>query len=533
MTDQSPLPPPPAAGSATPADAAQAAIALPPAPAPTAHAQPPTTREQASHVLRALGAVLRWLGPQSGMQGMNPRALIATTWRWMLPGGPVLLPAAEAPHHAAEQGGRLLALSNSYPLPSWRPLARAVMVALALFVLWALFARLDEVTIATGEVVPEGKVKVIQHLEGGIVREISVSDGMEVKEGTPLMQLDLSASSLNRDELQVRLDGLMLQRARLRAEVTGAASVDFPAEEAARQPTLVASENRNFDSRRQALRATLNVLQDQARQKALEVQELETRQRALASNLRLSRERLAMSNELMKSGLTAKMEHVALQGQVEELEGQLDTVRASIPRAQAGAAEAKSRIEEEQARYVRTAQGELSEAELNVARTRELLSQASDQQRRTQITSPIDGIVKNLRANTIGGVVKGGEPIMEIVPLHERLQIDAKLNPADRGYVQVGQKATVKLSAYDYTTYGGLEGEVILVAPDTTMGPDDQPFYRVVVQTDRAYLGDDSSKRAITAGMQATVDIHTGTRTVMEYLVKPVLKLRHEAFRER
>ncbi|MGE5516106.1 MAG: HlyD family type I secretion periplasmic adaptor subunit [Bacteroidota bacterium] len=503
----------------------------PPAMLPPTPSTPPSPREQARQLMRAAAAVLRWLAPKTIT--LSPRDLASGLWRWLLPGGTVLLPASEERHHAVEQGGRLLALSNSYPLPSWRPLARAVMAALTLFVLWALLAQLDEVTIANGEVVPEGKVKVIQHLEGGVVREISVADGMEVKEGTPLMQLDLSANSINRDELQVRLDGLTLQRARLRAEVGGAANPDFPAAEASRQPVLLASETRNFDSRRAALRATLNVLNDQARQKTLEVQELETRQRALASNLRLSRERLAMSTELMKSGLTAKMEHVALQGQVEELEGQLDSVRASIPRAQAGAAEAKSRIEEEQARFVRTAQGELSEVELNVARTRELLSQASDQQRRTQITSPIDGIVKNLRANTIGGVVKPGEPIMEIVPLHERLQIDAKLNPADRGYVQVGQKAMVKLSAYDYTTYGGLEGEVILVAPDTTMGADNQPFYRVLVQTERAYLGDETSKRPITAGMQATVDIRTGTRTVMEYLVKPVLKLRHEAFRER
>ena len=496
-------------------------------------AEPEKKEGGGRQILAAVICVLRWLGPQPGAKGYHPRALLTAFWRWLLPGGPVLLPAAEGRHLTTEHGGRLQELSHSYPLPSWRPLARLVMVALSAFVVWTLFARLDEVTIATGEVVPEGKVKVIQHLEGGIVREISVADGTEVKEGTPLMQLDLSASSLNRDELQVRLDGLMLQRARLRAEVTGAADVDFPAEEAARRPVLVAAETRNFDSRRQALRATLAVLHDQARQKSLEVQELDTRQRAIASNLRLARERFAMSSELMKSGLTARMEHVALQGQVEELGGQLESLRASIPRAQAGAEEAKSRIAEEEARFVRTAQGELAEAELNVARTRELLSQASDQQRRTQITSPIDGIVKNLRANTIGGVVKPGEPIMEIVPLHERLQIDAKLNPADRGYVLVGQSATVKLSAYDYTTYGGLEGTVILVAPDTTMGPDNQPFYRVVVQTDRAYLGDEKGKQPITAGMQATVDIHTGTRTVMEYLVKPVLKLRHEAFRER
>lgn len=516
MTDQTPPPNPPEAPSST---------------------VPEPDSKRLRHLANTLGAVLRWLGPQPGTPGATWRqrlmALGRTGWRWLIPSGPVLLPVAEGSHHATGQGGRLLALSNSYPLPSWRPLARAIMVGLSLFILWALFARLDEVTIASGEVVPEGKVKVIQHLEGGIVRDIYISEGVEVKEGTPLMQLDLPATSINRDELQVRLDGLVLQRARLRAEVASAGTVDFPADEAKRRPDLLASETRNFDSRRQALRATLTVLQDQARQKGLEIQEMETRQRALASNLRLARERLGMSSELMKSGLTARMEHVALQGQVEELEGQLDTVRASIPRAQAGEAEAKSRIAEEQARFVRTAQGELSEAELNIARTHELLSQASDQQRRTQITSPIDGIVKNLRTNTIGGVVKAGEPIMEIVPLHERLQIDAKLNPADRGYVQVGQKAMVKLSAYDYTTYGGLDGDVILVAPDTTIGQDNQPYYRVVVQTERAFLGDEAARHAITPGMQATIDIHTGSRTVMEYLIKPVLKLRHEAFRER
>lgn len=498
---------------------------------PAAETTPPADRfARAKMIGRDIGAVLVWLGPQ---HRLRIKETMLGLWHWLTPSGPVLLPSAAEPHHATQHGGRLLALSNSYPLTNWRPLSRAVMVATALFLVWASMASLDEVSITEGEVVPEGKVKVIQHLEGGVVREIYVNDGNEVREGAPLLQLDLSASSINRDELQVRLDGLTLQRARLQAEVAGATTIAFPPEEAKRQPTLVASEGRNFDSRRSALRATLNVMQDQARGKMLEIQELDTRQRAIAANLRLSRERLAMSSELMKSGLTARMEHVQLQAQAEELEGQLDSVRASIPRAQAGQAEAKSRIEEEEAKFARTVQGELSDAELSIARTRELLSQASDQQRRTQITSPIDGIVKNLRANTIGGVVKAGDPIMEIVPLHERLQIDAKLNPADRGYVQLGQKATVKLSAYDYTSYGGLEGEVILVAPDTTMGPDNQPFYRVVIQTDRAYLGDENAKRIITAGMQATVDIHTGTRTVMEYLVKPVLKLRHEAFRER
>jgi adhesin transport system membrane fusion protein len=457
----------------------------------------------------------RWIGPQPG-----------ESWRNLLDPKPKPVSGDDTPPT------RLKQLGETYPLPTWQPLARAVILAVALFIVWANFAELDEVTIANGEVVPEGRVKSIQHLEGGIIREIYAQDGKVVKEGEALIQVDLAVTSMNREELQVRLDGLMLQRARLEAELSGQ-PLAFPPEEAKRQPTLVEAESRNHEARAQALKATLSVMQDQMRQRSAEVAELEARQRALTSSLRLARERFEMSKELMKSGLTARMEHVQLQGQMEELEGQIETVRASIPRAQAGVAETKSRMEEEQARFTRTARTELADVELSIARNRELLSQASDQQRRTQVTSPIDGIIKNLRANTIGGVIKPGDVIMEIVPLNERLQIDAKLSPADRGYVQAGQRATVKVTAFDYTTYGGLEGEVVLVAPDTTIGPDNAPYYRVVVQTDKAWLGDDASKYLITAGMQATVDIHTGTRSVMNYLIKPVLKLRHEAFRER
>jgi adhesin transport system membrane fusion protein len=227
------------------------------------------------------------------------------------------------------------------------------------------------------------------------------------------------------------------------------------------------------------------------------------------------------------------MEHVQLQGQVEDFEGQLASVKASIPRAQAAMTEAKQRMDEERSKFLRQAEADLATAELDIARNQQLLSQASDQQIRAQITSPTDGTVKNLHANTIGGVVKGGDAIMEIVPLHEKLQVEAKLNPADRGYVQTGQKATVKISAYDYTTYGGLEGIVTLVAPDTTTIADKPPFYRVLVETDKSWLGDEVEKRSITSGMQATVEIYTGSRSVMHYLLKPVLKLRHEAFHER
>ena len=240
-----------------------------------------------------------------------------------------------------------------------------------------------------------------------------------------------------------------------------------------------------------------------------------------------------MSQDLLKSGLMSRMDHVQLEGQAEDLEGQLSAVKASIPRAQAAMTEATQRLDEERTKFSRQAEADLASAELDIARNRQLLSQASDQQNRAQITSPTDGVVKNLHANTIGGVVRGGDPIMEVVPLHERLQVEAKLSPADRGYVQVGQKAVVKVSAYDYTTYGGLDGRVILVAPDTTTVQDKPPFYRVVVETDKSWLGDEGEKHDITSGMPTTVEIYTGSRSIMHYLLKPVLKLKHEAFTER
>lgn len=249
------------------------AVAAPPPP-------PPPEPKPHQVVLRLVGDLLRWLGPDPNRPGidwrqfdwrhMNWRDLdwrgpVVHLWRFLLPGGNLPVPPVDSA--AISGSSRLAGLADTYPLPTWRPIARLAMLAIALFIVWANIARLDEVTIAEGEVVPEGKVKVIQHLEGGVIREIYVAEGDEVKEGAPLLQLDLSAVAMNREELQVRVDGLNLQVARLRAELEGAATVKFPAAEQARQPNLVQAETRNFEARRQAHKSTLTVLADQARQK--------------------------------------------------------------------------------------------------------------------------------------------------------------------------------------------------------------------------------------------------------------------------
>ena len=411
-------------------------------------------------------------------------------------------------------------------------MAWPIIVLLAVLLAWSYFARLDEVAVAPGEVVPQGKVKVVQHLEGGIIDRIYVTDGALVEAGDPLVRLDLATSGVNREELQARLDGELLRRARLMAEVENSV-LEFPELAAGRHPSLAEAERRAFIARGHELDSRLGVLREQVKQRELEVQELEARKQAASRNLALARERLKMSSSLLAEGLTAKMEHLQLRAEVESLEGELQSLTPAVPRARAAVAEAEQRLREGETQFRREGQEQLGRTEQAIAQLKELLAAATDQGARAEIKSPIDGIVKKLRYYTIGGVVSPGEPIMEIVPTGDKLVVEVRLNPTDRGYVSEGQPTLVKVSTYDFARYGGLAGSVVRVAPDSTTDQNGIPYFRVIVQTDRTYLGEEEGKLPITPGMQATVDIHTGTKSVMEYLVKPVLKLREEAFRER
>ena len=427
---------------------------------------------------------------------------------------------------------RLETLAAVHAAPSWRPVSWTLMAFIGLFIVWALIARFDEVAVATGEVVPQGQIKTIQHLEGGIIEEIYVRDGDIVRTDTPLVQINLGQLANNRDELKIRLDGLFLTKARLEAEASGKPYV-APAEIASRQPQLAQAEEATYRARQQELISTRAVLEGQVVQRQRDVGEVNARLQAAEAGLTLSRERLAISADLLKDSLTSRLEHSQLQSQVEALAGEAAGLREAAPRARAALGEAQERMKELSFKFSREAQEQLGEAELNIARTQELLNTADDQETRSTIKSPITGIVKNSRYHTIGGVVRSGEAIMDIVPSEDDLVVEARLNPVDRGFVRAGQKAIVKIDTYDYSRYGGIDGEVISVAPDSTVPENAMPYFKVVIRTDKPYLGEESEGLAITPGMGATVDVHTGTKSVMQYLIRPVLKLKAEAFRER
>lgn len=426
----------------------------------------------------------------------------------------------------------LEALLAANRAPGLRLVAGTIVGLLALFVVWAWFAQLDEVSVAPGEVVPQDRIKVVQHLEGGLITAIFVREGDTVREGDPLLQLDLATAGVNREELQVRLDSLFISRARLLAEAE-TRPLDFPPVEAARRPGIVAAELDSYTARQEELATMQRVLTQQVNQREAEIREIEARTNAITSTLRLLRERLRLSANLLRDSLTPRMEHLQLQSEVEGLEGELRTLEAALPRVHAALEEGRERLAESSARFRREARDQLREVETSIARTQELMQEATNQQLRTEIRSPTDGIVKNMRHNTIGGVVAGGEAILDIVPSRDNLIIEARLAPTDRGYVREGQSATIKISTFDYARYGGLEGTVLLVAPDSTVPDNAPPYFRVIVQPERYWLGETEDDYVITPGMEATVDIHTGTRSVLDFLIRPVLKLRHEAFRER
>lgn len=415
--------------------------------------------------------------------------------------------------------------------PFWKRSARIVVALLVLLFLWALFAQVDQVVTAPGKIIPHNRVKIIQHLEGGIIKQIHVREGAVVKAGDALLDLDLATGGINKGEMSARLASLRMAKQRLEAESSGRMIVvptDIPAE----YTGIVEAERSTYHARVRELGSTLEVITGQITQNQRRVGELEEKLNSLQRTLAIAQQELAVSTELVKDKLTSQLEHFQRRAAVERMQGEIAMTRQAIPGARAALEESMARRREEEGRFRRRAADELGEVERKLASLNQEFGRATDQETRALVRSPIDGVVKNMRYASVGNVVKPGEPIMEVVPLKDELVVEVSLDPASRGYVGVGQFAFVKVTAFDFVRYGGLDGKVTAVAPDTDVGKDDVHFYRVTVATDKSFLGDDPKQLPISPGMQAEVDIHVETRSVISLLLKPVLKLKHESFKE-
>ncbi len=398
---------------------------------------------------------------------------------------------------------------------------------------WASIAELDEVTAGQGRVIPSSQLQVVQNLEGGILRAINVKEGDIVEAGQVLMTIDdtLVSSKYREDRSKV----LSLQTAiiRLRAESEGEEPV-FPEELTEERPDLVATETSLYFARQSELSASVQALRDLVSQRRQERVEAESRISQLTGSQALAREELQILRPLVEQGVSARIELIRLERQINDISGDLEAARQSIPRIQSSLNEASRRIEERRANFKSQVATELVQAQSELAAYTEVLTGAQDRVRRTEIRSPVNGEVQQILINTISGVIQPGQDLIHIVPLEDNLLVEAQIRPADIAFLHPGQEAMIKITAYDFSIYGGLSATLEQISADTITDEEGESFYQIRVRTKRNFLlAKNGETLPIIPGMVAQVDVLTGKKTVMDYLLKPILKARDNAMRER
>lgn len=414
----------------------------------------------------------------------------------------------------------------------WK-LLLVVALGMAGFIGWAAVFKIEETSRAVGRVIPSQEVQVVQSLEGGIVREVAVREGDIVDAGTVLMQIDDTRFDAQRGELLERETAMRAEIARLEAEANFADSVTFPAGLQTRNPLAVAAEEQVFASRRDQLQRETRVLGSQLAQRQSELAELlamRARTRAVMTPLQ---NEIDLTQDMFDRGLVPQIELLRLQSRMAELSGDVAVSEASQKRLEAAIEEATTQMDAARSAYVLSARQRLAKLQAEVAVVQETLRSANDRVTRAQLRAPVRGTVNRINAKTIGAVVQPGAELIEIVPIDDSLLIEADLGPRDIAFVRTGEPASVKISAYDYVVYGALEGEVVRIGADTITTQEGLEFFRVIVRTDKSFLGSEDAPLPITPGMIASVDIQTGEKTVLSYLAKPILRAQSEALRER
>ncbi len=400
---------------------------------------------------------------------------------------------------------------------------------------WAHFAVLDEVTRGEGTVIPSSRTQVIQNLEGGILAEILVQEGDIVEPNDILVRIDNTVAQANFRDSKSQRYLLLATVARLRAALDGGELV-MPEEVLKEAPSAAADQEALFKLRQNQLNAQIRVLESQASQRKQEIAEMGTRRKQLEGSLELAQQEHAITKRLVDKQISPKLDLLRIRRQMVDLEGELGTVRQAIPRLKTAAAEAEQRIEELVLTNKTKVSNELNQAKVELKSVSETLFAGSDRVKRTEVRSLVRGTVKELKHNTVGGVIRPGEDIVEIVPLDDTLLIEAEIRPADIAFIRPGQEATIKVTAYDFSIYGGLSADLERISADTIRddeNPDGERFYRVYLRTDTNALQFQGEELPIIPGMTATVEILTGKKTVLDYLLNPILKARDRALRER
>jgi len=407
------------------------------------------------------------------------------------------------------------------------------IIAITGFLIWASFAQIDEIVRGSGEVVPSGNNQVVQNLEGGIVKDIYVKIGDEVNKSTPLLKIENEKAKAQMLSTAIKIEELKAKIKRLKAEANGVKFDINISSDNSELTKFISNEKSLYDSRKKELLSKIQALQERINQKNSSLYETKERIKDLNTTAILMQKEIKMMEPMVEQGVKSEVELMHLQREQSKILEELHSAQNSIPTIKSSIKEIRHTIDEANEEFKNRAKSELNVAEGELLRLKESYKALEDEVNRTIVRSPIKGIVQKLNINTIGGVIKPGEDLVEIVPTDDKLWLEVKIKPSDIAFIYPGQKAVVKVSAYDFAIYGSLEGEVVHISADTTKDRRDRAWYIVHIKTKKNYLGSKDKPLKIIPGMNVNVDIMTGKKTVMDYIMKPILRAKEYTFTER
>jgi len=425
---------------------------------------------------------------------------------------------------------------SSAVLQSTSKKIRAVMyfwlVAIFMFVVWAYFAQIDEIARGDGDIVPSGENQMVQNLEGGIIEEILVKEGQTVEKDQLLIKIDNQKSQSSFSTNAIKADALDAKIVRLTAEASGQ-KFKVSKEVEQRIPLFIDNERSLYNTNKQQLNSKLNALKAQLSQRDQELQEARSSMKSAKSSMKMIQKEVTMTEPMVARGVRSKIDFLKLQREANEVKDRYNSARLSIPRLKSAMKEVKSTINETTLIYKSDAKLKLNEAVSELRGYRANSTALEDQVTRTLVRSPMKGIVQKLFVHTVGGVIQPGADILEIVPTDSTLLVEIKVKPSDIAFIYFGQKAIVKFSAYDFAIYGGLDGEVMHISADTITDQKENVFYTVRIKTNKNSLERNGKQLKIIPGMTVSADIITGRKSVLDYILKPILKTKQYTFTER
>ena len=408
----------------------------------------------------------------------------------------------------------------------------AIMGLVMFLLVWAGVSQIEEITHGQGQVVPSQEVQMLQSLEGGILAELLVTEGQQVKKGEILLRIsDVQFSSEERGT-EAKFLGLMAKKARLEAEAKGTEFV-VPQEITDKNPQIGANEKALYESRQQELKNSYGILEDRINKASAELSEVRAQVGRLSENRRHLQKELEITRDMVSKRAVPMLEQIRLERELGDVEGQINAESQRQKGLEAELEAAKKEKDNQADKFRSQALGELNAVETEISTLQESLKSMGDRVYRAEIRSPVDGIVNSIAVKTIGGVIQPAMKLVEIVPVDDELKIIARVPPDEVAFIRPGQDAKVKITAYDSQKYGSLDGKLVRIGANSVTDHQGNIFFEIEVHTDKNYLGTAEHPLPITPGMVAQVNVVTGKRTVLEYLLKPVLKTRDRALTER